>query len=37
MHPGVQDKWKLFQVGDAVSVQDAKDVMEGYWNVVLQL
>jgi len=33
----LQDNWKLFQVGDHVSAQDTKEVVEDYWNVVLQL
>jgi len=33
----VQDKWKLPQADDHISTQDTKQVVEGYWNVVLQL
>jgi len=31
------DEWILFQADDDVSVQDTTDVVEDYWNIVLQL
>jgi len=33
----MQDEWKLFQADDDISAQDTKEVVEDYWNVVLQL
>jgi len=33
----VQDKWKLFQADDDVSVQDTKEAVKDYWDVVLHL